>query len=193
MRPTTCLSILALFAVLSAATPTLPSFADADVVERDGAGARDLHPASEWPGLSATTSDAKIELLSVGGREIDVGSPVRFQIKSNQDGFAHLFVVSASGRVQLWMENVPVEAKRTLRFPNSGLTIEATAPEGRDRLLLIVSRKRLDGFSGTRTVKTPRDLALDEEEFQRSLDGMMADYPRTDWTWTTASVEVIDR
>lgn len=193
MRTTTSLGFLALSVVLAAPALSLPAAADAGIAVRDGSGARDLAPDGEWPGLEETSSGVKIELVPVDGRRVTVGRPVRFEIKSNHDGFAHLFVVSASGRVQLWMENVPVGAKRTLRYPGSAVTIEAAAPEGCDRLLLIVSRNRLDGFTGRDTVRKPRDLDMDEAAFRRDLDSMMADYPSTDWTWTTASVEVVDR
>ena len=193
MRTTSFLCLLALAAVLGAAASNLGAAADAGSTGQDGKEARDLQPAAEWAGLASTTSNAKIELLPVGGSEVSIGRPVRFEIKSNRDGFTHLFVVSASGRVQLWMENAPVTAKLALRYPSSGVTIEATAPEGCDRLLLIFSRYRLNGFTGRATVKIPRDLDLDESEFQRDLESMMADYPRADWTWTTASVEVVER
>src|SRR5438046_2918504 len=83
--------------------------------------------------------------------EVEIGAPIGFEVSSGRDGFGHLYVLSASGRVQLWMENVPVEANQSLSYPFDGLTIHASAPKGIDHVMLLVTRDRIDGFNGRRT------------------------------------------
>ena len=72
--------------------------------------------------------------------------------------------MSASGRAQVWMENVPVAAGQRLLFPTGGLGIKAAAPAGREDLMLIVTKERINGFFGYGSTRTPRLVEHDHRE-----------------------------
>lgn len=136
----------------------------------------------------------KITIRPTRGKQVSEGDQVRFDIKANRDGFGHLYVLSASGRVQLWMENVPLDANRTIKYPDpdSNFTIEASGPEGKDKVIALLTRYRLNGFSGRRTVESPRDLDMDVDEFRDELKGILSKIDRTDWQWALTFVEVVE-
>jgi hypothetical protein len=124
---------------------------------------------------------------------VPVGAPVSFEVSSSINGFGHIYVLSASGRVQVWMENVPIAAGQRLRFPVGGQGIEAAAPAGREDLMLIVTRDRIDGFIGSEATRTPRLLDYSHEAFKRALTAKFADLPHRHWGYARASVQVIER
>lgn len=183
---------LALLASLSLAA-LLPAAADA------GSRPRDLSPRPDngfgydqmSPDYGSTKRPAA-SIRSLTGRKVHEGDEVRFEIKSNRDGYGHVYVISASGRAQLWMENVPLKAGRKLRFPDGDYTINATGPEGKDKIVLIVTRTRLNGLLGRETTDIPEDIDLDRGEFREAIETMMRRYPRTDWTWAHTFVEVVE-
>lgn len=125
--------------------------------------------------------------------EIEIGAPISFEVSSGRDGFGHLYVLSASGRVQLWMENVPIEAHQSFRYPFDGMTIHATAPKGIDHVILLVTRDRIDGFRGRRTTHTPSGLNHTHAGFKRALEAKFMHMPRTRWTYAQSRVRVLDR
>jgi len=124
--------------------------------------------------------------------EIEIGAPISFEVSSGRNGFGHLYVLSASGRVQLWMENVPVEASQSFRYPFDGLTIHASAPKGVDHVVLLVTRDRIDGFKGQRTTYTPSILHYTHTGFKRALEAKFIDIPRTQWTYAQSRVRVVE-
>src|SRR5262245_5933483 len=73
---------------------------------------RDLRPVpgnSGWQRPQVT--------LNPNSNVVPLGAPVSFQISSSVSGYGHLYVMSASGRAQVWMENVPIAAGQRLLFP----------------------------------------------------------------------------
>src|SRR5262245_19652844 len=77
----------------------------ADASRGPEADTRDLRPAPARPG----TAPAKRPEVALrpSAPVVPVGTPVTFEVSSSVDGFGHLYVLSASGRVQVWLENAP--------------------------------------------------------------------------------------
>lgn len=149
---------------------------------------RDLRPTPQRPvGRRPNVT------LHTSARVVRVGAPIRFHARSNVTGYAHLYVMSASGRVQVWMENVRIAAGRTLTFPTGRLGIRAAPPAGRDDLMLIVTKKRIDGFFGYRTTRWPRALDRSPQSFKRALAARFRDMPERQWGFARTSVRVIGR
>lgn len=123
---------------------------------------------------------------------VAIGDAIGFEVRSSIDGYGHLYVLSASGRVQLWMENVPISGGRTHQFPHGQLGIKASAPAGREDVVMVVTRARLDGFGGRRTTSTPQRLSMDHDDFKQALDRKLADLNNRDWGATRSVVRVVE-
>lgn len=157
-----------------------------DADDRERADTRDLRPG---PGASGARPRVTLRPSS---SVVRVGTPINFELGSNVNGYAHLYVVSASGRVQVWMENVPIARGEHLLFPARG-SITAAPPTGRDDIAFIVTRNRINGFVGRGTTRTPRDLAYDAVEFKRAVRDRFEDLPRRDWGYARTLVRVVNR
>lgn len=180
------------FLVATALTCFIACGPTASAAESTGHFARDLSAEVVGsPALGASATGAKLSVTSMAGPVVEEGQRVRFKIASNRSGFVHLYVLSASGRLQLWMENVPIAASRPLIFPTTtDVTIKAEAPGGRDRIVALLTRKRLDGFNGQMTTETPMDLDMGREEFQNAVEGMLTENEKNDLTWASTAVRV---
>jgi hypothetical protein len=123
---------------------------------------------------------------------VPIGFPIELEARSGANGFAHLYVMSASGRVQLWMENVPIAGGQRLRFPTRGASIVATGPTGEDEIIFIVTRKRIYGFLGRKTTWTAQLIGIGHEDFRQALEEQISALPRAEWNMARASVEVVN-
>ncbi len=162
--------------------------ADADLGPE--AGTRDLRPTSARPGAPQKRPEAR---LRPSAPVVPVGAPVTFEVSSSIDGFGHLYVLSASGRVQVWLENEPIAAGQRLIFPIGETGIKAAAPAGREDLMLIVTRDRIDGFFGYEGTSVPRVLELSQAFFKKRLTAKFNDLPHRQWGYARTSVQVVDR
>jgi Domain of unknown function (DUF4384) len=154
------------------------------------ADTRDLRPTPVRPGGPARRPEVT---LRPSASVVPVGAPVTFEVSSSVDGFGHIYVVSASGRVQVWLENVPIAAGRRLAFPIGDMAIKAAAPPGREDLVLIVTRDRIDGFFGYEGTDVPRALEYSPAAFKRKVTAKIIDLPPKEWGYARTSVKVVDR
>lgn len=158
--------------------------------DEERAVTRDLRPTPAKPDNAGIRPRVTLRPSST---VVAVGEPIKFGVASDVDGFGHIYVVSASGRVQVWMENVPIAADRHIRFPSGGLRINAAPPAGYEDVVLVVTRNRIDGFLGRGPTRTPRDLAYPADDFKEAVREKFEDLPRRDWGYARTLVRVIDR
>jgi hypothetical protein len=151
---------------------------------------RDLRPTPSRPGGAGPRPAVTLRASSP---VVAVGTPISFEVGSSVNGFGHIYVLSASGKVQVWMENVPIAAGRRLLFPIGGAGIEAVAPAGREELMLIVTRDRIDGFFGYEGTRVPRLVDYDQRDFKRALTEKFVDLPHRQWGYARTSVQVVER
>ena len=149
---------------------------------------RDLQPVPSYKG-EARPRVSLIPNTSV----VAIGGWINFRVSSSASGYGHLYVMSASGRAQVWMENVPIAAGQRLVFPVGSLGIKASAPAGREDLMLIVTKQRIDGFFGYDTTRTPRVVEHDHQTFKQALTAKFVNMPRRLWGFARTSVRVVDR
>jgi hypothetical protein len=149
---------------------------------------RDLRPVSSYQG-EARPKVTLIPNMTV----VPIGGWINFRVSSSVSGYGHLYVMSASGRAQVWMENVPIVAGQRLVFPIGSLGIRASAPAGREDLMLIVTRQRIDGFFGYDTTRTPRVVDHDHQSFKQALTSRFVDMQRRQWGFARTSVRVVNR
>jgi hypothetical protein len=150
---------------------------------------RDLRPGPGGPGYHNARPRVTLKPSSPVVR---IGGAVNFELGSSVDGFAHVYVVSASGRVQVWLENVPINAGQQTLFPARG-QVTAGAPAGRDDIVLIVTRERIKGFLGYGPIRTPRDLDYDPMSFRQAVRDRFEDMPLRDWGYARTLVQVVNR
>jgi hypothetical protein len=148
------------------------------------ASLRDLAVASAGHG-------ARISVSALNGRRMEEGETARFRIESNKTGFVHLYVRNASGRMQLWMENVPIRAGRKLQYPmDPSIKIRAIAPFGDDEIVAVLTRFQVDGFIGRRMTSSPTELDLDVREFEDELATILTADSKNPWVWARTVVTV---
>jgi hypothetical protein len=150
----------------------------------DRAQTRDLRPTPGRPGVRPRVT------LRPSSPVVRIGRPVSFEVSTNVSGYAHMYVVSASGRAQVWLENVPISAGRNIRFPVNG-SITAAPPVGQDDIVLIVTRDRVNGFLGWGTTRAPRVLGYNPGAFKEAVRERFEDLPRRDWSYDRTVVRVV--
>jgi Domain of unknown function (DUF4384) len=166
--------------------------------ETTARGARELGTLSAGRDLRPVTPDdqgqarrPKVSLIP-NAEVVRIGDTISFSVRSSIDGYGHLYVLSASGRVQLWVENSPIEAGRTVMFPSGAMGVRASAPAGRDQIVLVVTKNRMKGFAGRETTLSPQRLDLDHAEFKQALDAKLGSLPKRSWAAEGATVRVVE-
>ena len=163
----------------------------ADASRGPKADMRDLRPTPTKPG--PVLAKRPEVTLRPSAPTVPVGAPVTFEVSSSVNGFGHIYVLSASGRVQVWLENAPIGAGQRLIFPTGEMGIKAAAPAGREDLMLIVTRDRIDGFFGHAGTDVPRVLDYSHATFKKKLTAKFIDLPHQQWGYARTSVQVVDR
>ena len=187
-------SPIALTAALASAMACcnlLASAYAADVSCGPKADMRDLRPTPTKPG--AALAKRPEVTLRPNAPVVPVGAPVTFEVSSSVSGFGHIYVLSASGRVQVWLENAPIAAGQRLIFPIGETGIKAAAPAGREDLMLIVTKDRIDGFFGYEGTDVPRVVDYSHATFKKKLTAKFIDLPHQQWGYARSSVQVVER
>jgi hypothetical protein len=149
---------------------------------------RDLTTAPGRPPRQATFN---VSLTPTTAHVLAIGSPIGFSLGATAKGYANLYALSASGKVQLWLENVPIKAGRALSYPSQGV-IRATPPGGDEQILLVVTREPFDGFAHGAT-RSPLVLQHSHSEFRQAVAAKMSRLPRGSWASAELVVRVEDR
>jgi hypothetical protein len=150
---------------------------------------RDLQPVPSYKGEMLRPKVTLIPNATV----VPIGGWINFRVSSSVSGYGHLYVMSASGRAQVWLENVPIVAGQRLVFPVGSIGIKAAAPAGREDLMLIVTKQRIDGFFGYDTTRTPTVVEHDHKSFKAALTAKFINMPKRQWGFARTSVRVVDR
>lgn len=167
--------------------------------------------ASAWPGPAAATDDTETTLrdllvvphghavhrrpprpvsgaamgagiMSVAPNGLRIGEPVRLRMVALSDGYGHLYALSASGRTQLWLENVRLLAGEPIAFPQKRRILRASAPAGDETIVFVATRNRIDGFAGRQAMRDPLQLAMSHAQFREALVAKLDTLARADWT-----------
>jgi hypothetical protein len=156
---------------------------------RPNADTRDLKPT---PGRPPAGKRPEVTLRP-STAVVPIGAPVTFEVSSSVNGFGHLYVFSASGRVQVWLENAPIAAGQRLVFPTGETGVRAAAPPGREDLMLVVTRERINGFFGYEGTDVPRVVDYSQATFKKRLTDKFSDLPHSQWGYARTSVDVVER
>lgn len=191
---TICLTLASAVACGAAYLPVLAADVDGPLGAKAGwqtvrdEGARDLRPTAK---PHPPQGQRPYVTLRPSTPVVPIGAPISFQVSSSVNGYGHIYVLSASGRVQVWMENVPIAAGQRLLFPTGDMGVRAAAPAGREDLMLIVSKNRIDGFFGHGSTRSPRVLDYSHQAFKQALTAKFIDLPHRQWGYARTSVQVV--
>jgi len=133
----------------------------------------------------------QVSLMPIGPSTLSIGQPLRFRMVSLAESFGHLYVLSASGRSQLWMENVRLHAGAPIIYPRPGLIVRASPPAGDEVVIFAATRSRIAGFlGGGGSSLTPYDLQYTHEALRAALQSQLNALPRDDWAIAEVSIRV---
>lgn len=149
-------------------------------------------PRPPKPAPAATSNPVAVSLVPEGSTTIRIGAPIRFKVVSTHSGFGHLYVASASGKVQLWAENLRLKAGVPVDIPRRGLAIVASAPAGDETIVFVATRDRFPGFLGGATVTNPADIQVSRDSLMAQLQAKLAATPRPRWGLTQVVVRVTE-
>jgi hypothetical protein len=133
-----------------------------------------------------------VGLVPIGPSVLRIGSLIRFKAWSNRTGFGHAYLATASGKVILVAENLPIRANRRIILPRPGLALRAVAPAGDDTLIFVSTRQRFAGFAGGAATNSPIDIQLTAEGLVSELKSRLSGAPSDDWGFTTVVVRVTE-
>lgn len=133
-----------------------------------------------------------VSLVPIGSPVLRIGVPIRFKVVSTQSGYGNFYVASASGKVQLWAENIRLRAGQPVELPNRGFSIVASPPAGDETIVFLVTRSRFAGFFDGFTVTKPTDVQVSREGLSATLQSKLSGLPRSAWASTQTSIRVTD-
>ena len=132
----------------------------------------------------------QVSLMTVGPSILSIGEPLGFRMASLAcEGYGQLYVLSASGRSQLWLENVRLHTGQPIEYPSPGFIVRATPPAGDETVLFVVTRTPFHGFVGG-TSATPFDLQYTHDGLRAAIQERLDAMPRSDWAIAEVSVRV---
>jgi hypothetical protein len=159
--------------------------------------ARDL-TTSETPGVASNQITPRagrramhVSVMPIGPSTIAIGAPLGFRMVSTTDSFGSLYVLSASGRTQVWFENIRLRAGNPIVFPPRNLIVRAAPPAGDETVIFIASRERPEGIEGA-GVATPMDLPFSHSGLRAAIQQKYAGVPRERWAFSEIQIRVHD-
>ena len=123
---------------------------------------------------------------------IRIGTQLGFRLSSSTAGYASLYLIDPVGEVWVLTENLPLAAG-SLEYPSAaqGFTLTASQPVGVNRVILLVTRRPFDGFSGNATLTSAVSLALRAGAFVPQLNRATTGLPRMSWATDEIRVRVV--
>ena len=124
---------------------------------------------------------------------VAIGDELGFRVSANGDAYGHLYLINASGRVFVLVENLRLPANAQIRFPrdSANLMFRAQPPAGVERVVLLATRHRFAGFSQGTAAGGPVQIAAEAREFVSELNAALGRLPEEDWTIAETHIEVI--
>jgi hypothetical protein len=178
-------------AILAAGFWATNALAQTKDLQVEQAPARPYPYRHHRPAPAPYSGPVQASLMPIGPSTLTIGEPIRFKMVSLGDGYGHLYVLSASGRSQLWMENVRVHGGVPISFPLPGQIVRASPPAGDEVVLFVATRSRIAGFlGGGSTSTTPFELQYTHDGLRGALQNQLDALPREDWAVAELNIRV---
>ena len=143
-------------------------------------------PAHPMRPLAGPLNVALIPTASV----VAIGTPLSLRVMATGQAYGHLYLLSASGKTQLLMENVPLAANRAVSFPTRSLVLRAAAPAGDETVIFVASRAPIQGFAGGGVTRTPMQLQQTHQGLRSALERMLQGAGRADYALAESVIRV---
>ena len=124
---------------------------------------------------------------------IRLGTSLGFSVSSGTAGYYSLYLIDPSAEVWVLAENMPLGAG-SVTYPSppaQNFTLTAAEPLGVNRVILLVTRDPISGFSGDNTLTSAVSLAIRGNTFVGRLNGTTRALPPSDWAIDEITVSVV--
>ena len=123
---------------------------------------------------------------------IRLGTTLGFRVSSGSAGYASLYLIDPAEEVWALAENIPMAAGSVdYPSPEQGFTLTAAEPLGDSRVILLVTREPIDGFSGGGTLRTAVGLALRGNAFVERLNRSTRALAPSGWAIDQITVSIV--
>ena len=152
---------------------------------------RDLTVESHRPVHAARPAAGPLNVSLIPTASVAaIGTPLSIQVMASRNAYGHLYLLSASGRTQLLMENVPLVGNRAVSFPPRNLVLRASAPAGDEKVIFVASRAPIPGFAGGGVTRNPIQLQQTHQGLRTALEHMLQNAAREDYAFAEAVIRV---
>ena len=124
---------------------------------------------------------------------IRLGTELGFSVSSGTAGYYSLYLIDPAAEVWVLAENIPLPAG-SVAYPSppaQNFTITAAEPLGVNRVILLVTRDPISGFSGDSTLNSPVSLAIRGNTFVTRLNGTTRALPPSDWAIDEITIPIV--
>ena len=124
---------------------------------------------------------------------IRLGTELGFSVSSSTAGYYSLYLIDPAAEVWVLAENLPLPAG-SVTYPSApaqNFTLTAAEPLGVNRVILLVTRDPISGFSGDNTLSSAVSLAIRGNAFVARLNGTTRALPRSDWAIDEIAVSIV--
>ncbi len=124
---------------------------------------------------------------------IRLGDRLGFSVSSGTAGYYSLYLIDPASEVWVLGENMPLGAG-SVTYPSppaQNFTLTAAEPLGRNRVIVLVTRDPVSGFSGDDTLTSAVSLAIRGDTFVERLNRTTRSLPSSDWAIDEITVSVV--
>ena len=151
--------------------------------------------ATARPGVlySPAVQPFAVSLVPAVPVPIRLGAQLGFSVSSDTAGYYSLYLIDPASEVWVLAENMPLGAG-SVTYPSppaQNFTLTAAEPLGRNRVIVLVTRDPIDGFSGDNTLTSAVSLAIRGNTFVGLLNGTTRALPQSDWAIDEITVSVV--
>ena len=159
-----------------------------------GSGASALAELGQVSVIENRREPFSISLVPAVPVPIRIRTNLGFNVSSETAGYYSLYLIDPVGEVWVLAENMPLPAG-SITYPSppaQNFTLAAAEPLGTTRVILVVTREQLAGFSGNATVmRRAVSLAVRGDPFVRQLNAKLAILSPSDWATDEITVRVV--
>ena len=124
---------------------------------------------------------------------IRLGTELGFNVSSSTAGYYSLYLIDPVDEVWVLAENMPLPAG-SVTYPSppaQNFTITAAEPLGVNRVIVLVTRDPISGFSGDNTLSSAVSLAIRGDTFVTRLNSTTRALRPSEWAIDEITVSIV--
>ena len=134
-----------------------------------------------------------VSLVAAVPVPIRLGTNLGFNVSSSTAGYYSLYLIDPVGEVWVLAENMPLPAG-SVTYPSppaQNFTLTAAEPLGANRVIMLVTRDPINGFSGDNTLSSAVSLAIRGNSFVGLLNRTTRALSPSDWAIDEIAVSIV--